>query len=102
MKPIDIRDENWNSLQLKLREIQASVLVAWKIHGPGTTRDVSERAGMDLLTFRPRTTELYQLGLVECSGVSEGQGIYRVRTEQAWQAWALAHRAATTNQLQLV
>ena len=64
MQPIDYRTANWNDLQALLQGLRLSVLEAWRQHGPGTTREVSEKSGIDILTFRPRTTELYQLGFI--------------------------------------
>jgi hypothetical protein len=49
---------------------------------------VSERSGISLLTFRPRTTDLYQLGLVVLEGRSGTEGVYSGRTfELAGDAW---------------
>jgi len=64
MKPIDYRHETWERLQTRLHGQRLAALHAWRTHGPGTTRQVAQRSGLDLLTLRPRTTELYQLGLV--------------------------------------
>jgi hypothetical protein len=41
------------------------VYTAFVHYGPGTTWQVSQKAGMSILTFRPRTTELLQMGFVE-------------------------------------
>jgi hypothetical protein len=64
MKPIDYRDETWESLQGRLHGDLLRALTAWRIYGPGTTREVAQRSGIDLLTFRPRTTDLCHLGFV--------------------------------------
>lgn len=65
MKPLDYRNANYADLRSRLQGDRLRVLSAWRQHGPGTTREVAMKANMDLLSFRPRTTELHQLGLVE-------------------------------------
>lgn len=80
MKPIDHRNETWEALQERVQGLRLAVLDAWRAHGPGTTREVARRSGIDLLTFRPRTTELVQLGLVQLVPTTQHlgrEGIYR-------------------------
>lgn len=70
------------------------VHLAWQAHGPGTTRQVAQQAGISLLTLRPRTTDLHKLGLVEMSGADKGEGIYvYVPREQAATGGAWKTRA---------
>ncbi len=68
MTPIDYRNETFASLEGRLRGQRAAVLAAWREHGPCTTEELAERAGMSILTLRPRTTELVQMGFVRLSG----------------------------------
>jgi hypothetical protein len=79
MKPTDYRNETWDSLQARMKDSLCAVLTAWRTHGPGTTREVAARSGIDILTFRPRTTELHQLGFVTLDDGSNGrrEGVYR-------------------------
>jgi DNA-binding MarR family transcriptional regulator len=77
MKPVDYRDETWESLQDRLRGLRGEVLAALKAHGPCTTRDLARRSGIDILTVRPRVTELLQLGWAVCTAGEGGEGIYR-------------------------
>ena len=85
MNPVDYRNDTWKSIQDRLSGLRALVYDAWHRHGPGTTREVAARSGIDILTFRPRTTELYQLGLVELAedpgaighDIPGGEGVYR-------------------------
>jgi hypothetical protein len=78
MKPIDYRSETWKDIQDRLDGLRYVVYHAWQTHGPGTTREVAERAAIDILTFRPRTTELFQLGLLEISEEQTGkEGVYQ-------------------------
>lgn len=85
MDPIDYRNATWEDLQDRVSALRLAALVAWRTHGPGTTRQVAARSGMDLLTFRPRTTELYQLGYVmlldQPGTVAKGEGIYAALTD---------------------
>lgn len=81
MRPIDYRNETWDALQARVHGQRLAALNAWRAHGPGTTREVAQRSGIDLLTLRPRTTELYQLGLVVLVEVENStpshEGTYR-------------------------
>ena len=65
--------------------LRLRVYRAWQKFGPGTTREVASRSAIDILTFRPRTTELFELGFVELmpdktrarGEASSHEGIYR-------------------------
>lgn len=84
MKATDYRNETWEALQSRVNALRRAVLDAWIAFGPGTTREVAARAGMDILTFRPRTTELHQLGFVTLDETEKPhghEGIYRALTE---------------------
>ena len=68
MLPIDIRNATFKSLQSDLNRRNQAALQIWLTHGPGTTKSVAIRGGWDILSFRPRTTDLYQMGLVTLVG----------------------------------
>lgn len=112
MKPIDFRNETFDMLHQRLTSLRRQAYHHWIEHGPGTTREVAQRCGMDLLTFRPRTTELFQIGLVvvdeSASARPQGdgtpaEGIYKARTLEEWQAWYQKEReAAVSGQQQLI
>ena len=88
MKPTDLRNATWAEVQRHLTEDMLRVHEAWEMYGPGTTRAIAERSGISLLTFRPRTSDLYQLGLVECIGRTGCEGIYAARAiVEAKEAW---------------
>lgn len=74
MKPIDYRNETWDAIQERIAGMRLAALNAWRAHGPGTTREVARRSGIDILTFRPRTTELYQLGFLMVSEIPKSSG----------------------------
>jgi hypothetical protein len=76
MNPIDYRNDTWEIVQGRmLADLRYQVWQAFRNFGPGTTRDVAKKSGIDLLTLRPRTTELYQLGCLTVAGEGN-EGIY--------------------------
>ncbi len=88
MKPVDLRNATFAGLRQQLDGLRKDVYTAWGKFGPGTTREVAEKCGIDLLTFRPRTTELCEIGLVELWGATRSsEGVYRVVKEDRWDAW---------------
>jgi hypothetical protein len=93
MKPVDFRNETFDQISQRLDENRARVHRAWLALGPGTTREVAALAGIDLLTFRPRTTELYQIGLLEVIDKDGHQGVYRARTLAEWEGWCEQQRS---------
>jgi len=96
MDPVDYRTATWKDIQDRLIGLRHRCWQAWLQHGPGTTREVAARAEIDLLTFRPRSTELYQLGFLAIAVDREGhEGIYRARsmTEAAENYLRLASEA---------
>lgn len=82
MRPIDLRNETFDSLRERIQGLRYLVLTAWRVHGPGTTRDVAGRAHIDILQFRPRTTELYQLGFVALVEERNGEGVYQALDDE--------------------
>ena len=76
MKPIDLRNATWNEVREQLAGRMLVVYEAWQKHGPGTTREIAERSGLDILTVRPRTTELYQMNFIMLLGSIGKEGIY--------------------------
>ena len=83
MKAADFRQAAWAEVQSHLGEDLLRVHSAWLRHGPGTTEAVAQAAGISLLTFRPRSTDLGKLGLIALvpgQGVTAHGGIYEFRT----------------------
>jgi predicted transcriptional regulator len=80
MSPLDYRTATWQDVRGRLVHLRASVYDALMEHGPCTTRELADACGIDLLTVRPRVTELLQLGLVECIGGKGNNGQYRALT----------------------
>jgi predicted ArsR family transcriptional regulator len=77
MKPIDYRNATFAQVQKTIDGKREEVLVAWQEHGPCTTEQLAERSGISILTLRPRTTELLQMGFVIHLGGVRHAGIYR-------------------------
>jgi hypothetical protein len=107
MKPVDFRNATFHSLRDEMEGLRRRVYEAWVAHGPGTTRQMAVASGIDLLTFRPRTTELVQLGLVElvpptgeqAQEIDPHEGVYRAVPQPEWERF----RASRVNgQLQLI
>lgn len=100
MKPVDYRNETWQGIQDRLSAQRVAVWHAWQQYGPDTTRQVSRKSGIDILTLRPRTTELCQLGLVvvaEDAPEHAHEGRYRALTEDEARAlFAERQQAART------
>lgn len=104
MIPIDFRNATFESLQAGMTRAQRAVLDAWEEFGPGTTRNVAALSGIDILTFRPRTTDLVQLGFVVLDEVQDRKGEGRYRALSKWEAAALflqRKKAATAAQTEL-
>lgn len=71
MKAIDYRKATWDHVRAHLSGLRQQVYDAFVRYGAGTTREISSKAGISILTLRPRTTELVQLGFVEILGGDE-------------------------------
>lgn len=113
MKPIDFRNESFSALHARLESKREAVWLDWMAyevrHGKdgATTRQVCEWNGRDILQFRPRCTELYQIGVLQLgTGNAERgarEGFYKLRSLAEWEQW---HReqaqAAFSGQQQLL
>lgn len=103
MKPIDFRNETWFSISGRLQGARQLVYSALLQQGPCTSRELSERSELDILSVRPRLTELGELGLAECVGGANGEGIYRaVSLDVAGEAWLKRKREARSGQMELL
>jgi len=102
MKPIDFRNATFADLQGRLTGQRARVHRAWCIYGPGTTAEVSALSKISILSFRPRTTELYQMGAIALHAhePSPDGGIYRARSDAEWLAHHAEQRAALESRQQ--
>lgn len=101
MKPVDIRNENWEGLRERVAGLRLIVWQALRQHGPCTTRALAAAAGIDILTVRPRVTELVQLGFADLLEERGGEGVYAaVREETARQRFE-GRKGLATRQTQL-
>jgi predicted transcriptional regulator len=82
MKPIDYRSATWAVLRASVTELRLEVLKAWCKYGPCTTEELAQRSAIPLLSIRPRTTELFQLGLVKLAE-QQSKGKHRGATYAA-------------------
>lgn len=106
MKAIDYRDCTFRDIQARLHGDRASVLEALQLHGPATTRDLARAMEWDILSVRPRVTELVQLGLAELVPEPDGrtcrEGSYRaLSTSEAEALFYWRQRAAQDPQTEL-
>jgi hypothetical protein len=103
MKTTDVRNHSFDRIQGALCGLRAAVHAAWERHGPCTTQELAQRSGLSLLSLRPRTTELCELGLVELVGEERGAcGIYRARTLAQVEQDFASRRAWNAEQMQLI
>lgn len=98
MIPIQFRNTTFRELQSRLVHLRLSVWEALAHYGPCTTRELSRECGMDLLTLRPRMTELVQLGFAECLDTEGHEGRYRALTLAEAEA-AFEQRQKPTEQM---
>ena len=97
MKPIDFRNETWMEVRGRVTERMEACLMGLMMHGPCTTRVLAARMGWDILSVRPRVTDLIDLGAVDLVGREDNEGVYAARLEGEWREWfATEQRAATT------
>jgi len=106
MKAIDYRNITWTEICSHVHGLRASCYDAYLDHGPGTTRQIAAASGIDLLTLRPRTTELLQLGFLELVADRDDnhrskEGTYRARDLGDAMAHFLQQQHDATRETQL-
>ena len=102
MKPSDIRDCGWAKKQEKFRGDWVLVWEALMQYGPGTTKEISARSGIPLLTIRPRICELCKSFLAELVEKRGTEGVYRARSrEEAERSYADAVAIVNAKQTDL-
>ena len=102
MKPIDISHANFEELKGYFDATRKDVHAIWLQVGECTTRRAAICGLRDILTFRPRTTELYQLGLLELVGREGREGVYRARTLDEWETHVRQAKTPVGAQQQLL
>lgn len=82
MKAVDYRNETWAQVRGRLVGSRMAVLELWRRYGPCTTAELARRSGRAVLTIRPRTTELLELGFVALASDERGpEGRYMAVAE---------------------
>lgn len=79
--PAAYRNATWEHLQSSLDHRRRAVLHALRTHGPCTTRALATAMGWDILSVRPRVTELLQAGWVQALDLPGREGTYRALTD---------------------
>ena len=104
MKPIDFRNETFADIRGRLDADRDFILRRLKYLGPCTTRQLADYLGMDVLSVRPRVSELYQMGAVDLTDRHGHEGVYAARTEGEWMLWVgrEIQRATTGEQMMLL
>ena len=87
MKTTDIRRAAFDEVFAQIKDLRMGAWLVLKEHGPGTTREVARASGMDLLTLRPRVTELCQLGFAYLAGRAGKEGVYAARDYEQAREW---------------
>lgn len=96
MNPSNFSAATFRDLKNRLICLRLSVWEALAQHGPCTTRELARECGIDLLTVRPRVTELVQMGFAVCEDVEGHEGTYRALTlAEAEDAFNARQRVAT-------
>lgn len=81
LTPLDFSKANLADIQKRVTKLRLAVYEALLKHGPCTTRELATAMERDLLTVRPRVTELLELGLVALVGDERThEGTYRALT----------------------
>lgn len=104
MKPVDYRNETFEDVKGRLDALRAEIWNGMLTHGGAhTTREWAGILDVDLLTVRPRITELVQLGFAKVvPGESKKEGRYRACSNfEALQAYDAEVRKARNPQLEL-
>lgn len=87
MKTTDPRDMTWAELRDETLSGLRSRIWEWlRAIGPATTSQIAEGMDINILTVRPRVSELALLGFVEPIGRDGREGVYRAVTLAARQA----------------
>lgn len=113
--------DSFAATRARLGDISREVLIDLAVHGPCTARQLAAASRRDILTIRPRITDLLKLGLVvsvepslnhlspsnrerqgaKCRATIPRENFYRVATQDEWEQFhAQLTEEITTNQMQ--
>jgi len=71
MDAVDYRQMTWEAIQERLTSDRLAVWHALQVWGPRTTRQLAKMMDKDILSVRPRVTELCQMGFAKEVDVPE-------------------------------
>lgn len=75
--PEQIRNLSFDQVKAHVDGDRERCWTSLMLGGPMTTRQLAARIEIDLLTVRPRVSELVDLGFVVCTGKDGHEGIYQ-------------------------
>jgi len=103
MKAVDYRNESFDQVKSRIDSTRSFIWQRMQEAASAlTTREIAELTGVDLLTVRPRVTELLQLGFVEVAGGAGHEGRYRALSNfEALRVYEERARIARDPQLSL-
>lgn len=92
MTPDQIRNANFEGLRAALDDRRREVYEAFVELGPCTTRQLADGARLDILSVRPRASELLELGLLSIAGhiigpTGKREGVYEATAPEEWRKW---------------
>ena len=101
MKTTDVRNLTWQEIRGTLGGMR-ELIHAWLLtHGPATTKTIAGELNLNLLSVRPRVSELCAWGFAECVGtVDRWDGLYRAVT--VYEAQARHEESLRESQLNLL
>lgn len=98
----DIKLDNWQAVQAHLTSHRLAVYTALSHRGESTSRKLANYMDEDVLTIRPRLTELMQLGFVILTGKVGHEGTYRACSQdEAKRNWDQAQAQLKNPQKEL-
>ena len=65
----DLRSVHWSAIRDRLTKNRAVVYDRARIHSPFVPTELATAMGWSITSLRPRTTDLYNAGLLETTGV---------------------------------
>lgn len=87
MKPVDLRNETWESLQERLEGDRRAVYEGLMRFGARTTRALAAEMERDPFSVRPRVCELVQCGFAALVGREGREGVYAAVPLDQVQNW---------------
>jgi DNA-binding transcriptional regulator YhcF (GntR family) len=104
MQTIDYRNESFEQVRGRVDGLRQTIWNHMMSRGEAlTTRQIAAETGIDILTVRPRVTELVQIGFAEVDGLAGREGRYRAISQFMARAKYEQERAkAHESQLQLL